>query len=155
MGAISASHSRAADFDQRIERGLEIERRTTDHLEHIGVGGLLLQRFAQLVEQTGILDGELAGEAPSWVRSSSHDNRGCGFARPGTARQLARIVQQSDLLCSASAVVNIFWIIITGIAGFVARLLAPLADRHCSSLHTSRIAIGWNLGSGRKLDVHA
>ena len=61
---VSALHSRAADFDQRVEHGLQIEGRATDDLEHVGGGGLLLQRFAQLVEQPGVLDGDdgLGGE---------------------------------------------------------------------------------------------
>ncbi len=33
--------------DQRIEHGLQIEGRAADHLQHIGGGGLLLQRLAQ------------------------------------------------------------------------------------------------------------
>ena len=51
-------------FDQRIEHGLQIERRAADDLEHVGGGGLLLQRFAQLVEQPRVLDGDdgLGGE---------------------------------------------------------------------------------------------
>ena len=65
MAAMSASHSRAADFDQRVEYGLQIERRTADDLEHVGGGGLLLQGFAQLVEQPRVLDGDdgLGGES--------------------------------------------------------------------------------------------
>ena len=42
---MSASHSRAADFDQRIEHRLQIEGRAADDLEHVGGGGLLLQRL--------------------------------------------------------------------------------------------------------------
>ena len=51
-------------LDQGIEHGLQIERRAADHLEHVGGGGLLLQRFAQLVEQPHVLDGDdgLPGE---------------------------------------------------------------------------------------------
>jgi len=52
-------------FDQRVEYGAEVERRAADDLEHVGGGGLLLQRFAQivgalaqLVEQAGVLDGD-------------------------------------------------------------------------------------------------
>src|SRR5262249_11543867 len=45
-------------FDQRIEHGLEVERRAADHLEHFGRGGLLLEGLAQLVEQAGVLDGD-------------------------------------------------------------------------------------------------
>src|SRR5437867_9303453 len=50
--------------DQRVEHGLQIERRAADHLEHVGGGGLLLQRLAQLVEQARVLDGDdgLVGE---------------------------------------------------------------------------------------------
>src|SRR5207342_1241526 len=49
---------------QRIEHGLQIEGRAADDLEYIGGGGLLLQRFAQLVEQPRVLDGDdgLTGE---------------------------------------------------------------------------------------------
>jgi hypothetical protein len=39
-----------------LQHRLEIEGRSADDLEHIGGGGLLLQRFAQLVEQAGVLD---------------------------------------------------------------------------------------------------
>src|SRR5262245_48013005 len=45
-------------FDQRIKHSLQIERRAADHLQDIGGGGLLLQRFAQLVEQPRVLDGD-------------------------------------------------------------------------------------------------
>ena len=53
-------------LDQRIEHGLQIERRAADDLEHVGGGGLLLQRLAQLIEQAGVLDGDdgLRGEIP-------------------------------------------------------------------------------------------
>ena len=71
MTAYCASQSRVRRFDQRIEHGLQIERRAADDLEHIGGGGLLLQRFgkivgalAQLVEQPRVLDRDdgLVGE---------------------------------------------------------------------------------------------
>ena len=45
-------------FGQRIEHRLQIEGRAADDLEHVGGGGLLLQRFAQLVEQSRIFDGD-------------------------------------------------------------------------------------------------
>ena len=45
-------------INERIEHGLQIERRAADDLEHVGCGGLLLQRFAQLIEQAGVLDGD-------------------------------------------------------------------------------------------------
>jgi hypothetical protein len=44
--------------DERIENGLQIECGAADHLENIGGGGLLLQRFTQLVEQPRVLDGD-------------------------------------------------------------------------------------------------
>src|SRR5262245_17810744 len=52
-------------LDERVEDRLQIERRAADDLEHIGGGGLLLQRFAQLLEQACVLDGDdgLVGEA--------------------------------------------------------------------------------------------
>src|SRR5262249_52588831 len=51
-------------LDQCIEHRFQIERRATDDLEHIGSRSLLLQRFAQLVEQACVLDGDhgLSGE---------------------------------------------------------------------------------------------
>ena len=51
-------------LDQRVEHRLQIERRAADDLEHVGGGGLLLQGFAQLVEQPRVLDGDdrLGGE---------------------------------------------------------------------------------------------
>ena len=45
-------------FDQRVENRLEVESRAADDLEHVGGRGLLLQRFAQFVEQPRILDGD-------------------------------------------------------------------------------------------------
>jgi hypothetical protein len=42
--------------DQRIEHGLQIKGRVADDLEHVGGRCLLLQRFAQLVEQASVLD---------------------------------------------------------------------------------------------------
>ena len=64
MFAMSASHRRAAELGQRIEHGLQGERRPADDLEHVGSSGLLLKRFTQLVEQARILDGDdgLRGE---------------------------------------------------------------------------------------------
>src|SRR6516162_757862 len=51
-------------LDQRIQHRLKIESRAADDLEHVGGGGLLLQRFAQLIEQPRVLDGDdgLVGE---------------------------------------------------------------------------------------------
>ena len=59
-------------LDQRIEHGLQIEGRAADDLEHVGGGGLLLQRFAQLVEQPRVLDGDdgLGGEIRAPARSA-------------------------------------------------------------------------------------
>src|SRR6516165_4804301 len=42
---------------QRVQNDLQIEGRAADHLEHVGGGGLLLQRFAQFVKQARVLDG--------------------------------------------------------------------------------------------------
>src|SRR6185295_11118403 len=48
----------------RIQHSLEVEGGPADDLEHVGGGGLLLQRIAQLVEQPRVLDGDyrLRGE---------------------------------------------------------------------------------------------
>src|SRR5262249_15473583 len=43
-------------LDERVENGLQLGNRAADDLEHVGGGGLLLQRFPQLVEQARILD---------------------------------------------------------------------------------------------------
>ena len=61
---MSASQSRTADSTSVWSTDLQVEGRAADDLEHIGGGGLLLQRFAQLVEQAGVLDGDdgLTGE---------------------------------------------------------------------------------------------
>src|SRR5262249_50058417 len=45
-------------FDQRLQHRLEVEGRAADDLEHIGSGGLLLQRLPQLAEQPRVLDGD-------------------------------------------------------------------------------------------------
>ena len=64
MLALSASQSRAAEFDESLQHRLQIEGRPADDLEHVGGGGLLLQGFAQFVEQPRVLDGDdgLSGE---------------------------------------------------------------------------------------------
>jgi hypothetical protein len=51
-------------FDQSFENRLEIEGRAADDLEHVGGGRLLRQRFAQLIEEARVLDGDdgLGGE---------------------------------------------------------------------------------------------
>jgi hypothetical protein len=61
--AVGLAQSRRR-LDQRIEHGLQIEGRAADDLEHVGGGGLLLQRLAQLVEKTRVLygDNRLGGE---------------------------------------------------------------------------------------------
>jgi hypothetical protein len=41
---------------ERVEHRLEFECRAADDLEHVGGRGLLLQRFAQLVEEAHVLD---------------------------------------------------------------------------------------------------
>src|SRR6516162_2954842 len=56
-------------LDQRVEHRLQVEGRAANDLEHVGGGGLLLERFAQLVEQAGVLDGDdgLAREVPNEI----------------------------------------------------------------------------------------
>ena len=51
-------------LDKGIEHRLQIEGRSADDLEHVCGGGLLLQGFAQLVEQARVLYGDdgLRGE---------------------------------------------------------------------------------------------
>src|SRR5262249_36157950 len=45
-------------LDQSVEHSLQVECRAADDLEHVGGGGLPLQRLAQLVEQARVLDGD-------------------------------------------------------------------------------------------------
>jgi hypothetical protein len=45
-------------FHQRVENLLEVDRRAADDLEHVRRRGLLLQRFALLGHEPGILDGD-------------------------------------------------------------------------------------------------
>ena len=51
-------------FQNNLKYWLQVTGRRADDLEHVGGGGLLLQRFAQLVEQPRVLDGDdgLVGE---------------------------------------------------------------------------------------------
>ena len=71
MMPIVAPHRSSADCDQRVEHRLQIERRAADDLQHVGGGGLLLQRLGEiagarlhLVEQSHVLDRDdrLVGE---------------------------------------------------------------------------------------------
>jgi hypothetical protein len=68
LGEPEGSPVRAAKvrrrLDQSVEHCLQIEGRAADDLEHVGGGGLLLQRFAQFVEQPRVFDGDdgLGGE---------------------------------------------------------------------------------------------
>ena len=59
-------------FSERIEHRLQVKGRAADDLEHVGGGRLLLQRFAQFVEQAGVLDGDdgLGGEIAQQARSA-------------------------------------------------------------------------------------
>ena len=64
MRAIFASQSRVA-FARCLQHRFEIKGRAADDLEHVGGGGLLLERFGQIVgalmqflKQSGILDGD-------------------------------------------------------------------------------------------------
>src|SRR5262245_62786752 len=45
-------------FDECVEHCLQIKGRAADYLEHVGGRRLLLQRFAKVVEQTHVLDGD-------------------------------------------------------------------------------------------------
>src|SRR4029077_15853032 len=53
---------RATEPRRRLDKGaqncLQVERRAADDLEHVGGGGLLLERLPQLVEQPGVFDGD-------------------------------------------------------------------------------------------------
>src|SRR6516165_966299 len=51
-------------FEDRVKYGREIAWRGIDDLQHFGSGGLLLQRFARLVDEARVLhrDDRLGGE---------------------------------------------------------------------------------------------
>ena len=49
---------RLSRLHQCVQHRLQIERRSADDLEHVGRRRLLLQGFAQLVEQPRVLDGD-------------------------------------------------------------------------------------------------
>src|SRR6516165_9242013 len=53
--ALSAPHSRTA-LSATLSNRLQLECRPADHFEHVGGGGLLLQGFAQLIEQPHVLN---------------------------------------------------------------------------------------------------
>src|SRR6516165_5644249 len=81
---------------KRIEHRLQIKGRTADDLEHVGGGGLLLQRFAQFVEQAGVLDGDdslrgevldqldlLIGERPNYLSVDAEETDHLVFLQHG------------------------------------------------------------------------
>src|SRR6202163_1112888 len=59
---------RARRFDQRAPHRVQVERPAADHLEHLGGGGLLCQRLAQLLT-TAV---ELFLEAGSGGTATAH-----------------------------------------------------------------------------------
>src|SRR6516162_8447215 len=65
-------------LDQRVEHAVQIEGRAADDFEHVGGGGLLLQRLAQFVEQAGVLDrddglgGEICHQLNLFVREGAN-----------------------------------------------------------------------------------
>src|SRR5262249_26830904 len=78
----------------RIEYRGQVTRRTADDLEHLRSRGLLLQRFAQLVEQARVLDGDdrlvsegggelnlLLGEWPHGLALQDDDPNRISFAQ--------------------------------------------------------------------------
>ena len=68
-GLLGFAQSRGR-FDKRSQHGIQVECRAADHLEHIGGRGLLLQRLAQLIEQSRIFDRDdgLRGEVREQTR---------------------------------------------------------------------------------------
>src|SRR5262245_63627340 len=95
--------------NKRVQDGLQIERRAANDLEHVGGGSLLLQGFAQFVEETGVLDGDgrlvgeggdqldlLVGErphlgtrqpkSPNWNAVPQHRNAEIGAKAPKSLR---------------------------------------------------------------------
>src|SRR5262249_52624780 len=104
-------------LDEGVQYLLQIERRAADDLEHVGGGGLLLQRFAQivgalsqLVEEPRVLDGDdgLVGEAPDqlyllvgeWADLLAVDNnsaRQLGFLQHRDAKHGSGSGQLGDL----------------------------------------------------------
>src|SRR5262249_35429549 len=85
-GVVCIAQPRGA-LDEGVQYLLQIEGRATDDLQHVGGGGLLLQRLAQLVEQARVLDGDdgltretceqrdlLVGEGPDFLAKNGDDS---------------------------------------------------------------------------------
>src|SRR5258708_40334428 len=53
-------------FKNRFQIGLRVDGGAADDLQHVGGGGLLLQRLAQLIEQPRVLDGDNGFAWKSW-----------------------------------------------------------------------------------------
>ena len=70
MHAMSASHSRGRRLDKRFEHGLQVERRAADDLEHVGGGGLLLQRLARSSLSRRVFSMAMTAWAAKFVTSS-------------------------------------------------------------------------------------
>ena len=96
-GVVSVAQARRR-LDEGVEHRLQIECRAADHLEHIGGGGLLLQRLAKLVEQPRVLDGNdrlvreardqlnlLVGEWPDFPAEDCNDANRSSLLNIGTA----------------------------------------------------------------------
>src|SRR5262249_17602089 len=79
-------------FGNGFEDRLQIERRPTDDLKHIGSGSLLLERFTEFAKQSRVLDGNhslssevfdqlnlLIGEGPNFVAIEDNSANQCIF----------------------------------------------------------------------------
>ena len=67
---MSASHSRAADSTSVSSTVLQIEGRAADHLEHVGGGGLLLQRDSRSSLSSRVFSMAMTACAAKFVTSS-------------------------------------------------------------------------------------
>src|SRR5262249_21380846 len=105
---IDRSHVRIAQsdrrLDERIKHSLKIEGRAADDLEHVGGGGLLLERFAKLVEQARILDGNhrLIGEGRDKIDLLLSERVNCR-PRQEHGADRSSLAHERDAECGAKA----------------------------------------------------
>src|SRR5262249_50536572 len=86
----------------------QIEGRAADHLEHVGGGGLLRQRLAQLVEEARVLDGDdgLRGEILDQFDLLVGERTHLLAIDADSANQLAVLKHRYNEQCSGTAQLN-------------------------------------------------
>src|SRR5215472_3543946 len=119
-----------------VQHDLEIERRTANNLENICGGGLLLQGFAQFIEQPRVLDGDdslvskgldeldlLLGERLDPLPRKAHD-----ADRFGLAHQ--RYAEQGSCLCNCQRLWNLIFLVRCEVGDLQCTTLKQHSPRH-------------------------